>query len=122
MNSITIEIKAPELAAALNTLASALQSRTAAFPSVDDTAPALDKKASEKPENSSSDASAAKPEKSEIQYTIEDVRTAFSDFARAKGKDKARELLAKYGASKVTALDSKDYPAIMDSMEGEYFA
>lgn len=59
-----------------------------------------------------------KAEKKEPQYKIEDIRTAFATFAKAKGKDKAKEILAKFNAHKVTELKEDDYNAVMKVLEG----
>ncbi len=54
---------------------------------------------------------------SDTAYTIEDIRAAFSVYAKAKGKDKAKELLAKFGASKVTTLKTDDYMSVMNEIK-----
>lgn len=59
-----------------------------------------------------------KAEKDEPQYKIEDIRTAFATFAKAKGKDKAKEILAQFNAHKVTELKENDYNAVMKVLEG----
>lgn len=59
-----------------------------------------------------------KAEKDESQYKIEDIRTAFATFAKAKGKDKAKEILAQFNAHKVTELQEDDYNAVMKVLEG----
>ena len=59
-----------------------------------------------------------KAEKDEPQYKIEDIRTAFATFAKAKGKDKAQEILAQFNAHKVTELKEDDYNAVMKVLEG----
>lgn len=59
-----------------------------------------------------------KAEKDEPQYKIEDIRTAFATFAKAKGKDKAKEILAQFNAHKVTELKEDDYNAVMNVLEG----
>ena len=59
-----------------------------------------------------------KAEKEEPQYKIEDIRTAFATFAKAKGKDKAKEILAQFNAHKVTELKEDDYNAVMKVLEG----
>ena len=46
------------------------------------------------------------------------VRTAFATFAKAKGKDKAKEILAQFNAHKVTELKEDDYNAVMKVLEG----
>ena len=58
-----------------------------------------------------------KVEKDEPQYKIEDIRTAFATFAKAKGKDKAKEILAKFNAHKVTELKEDDYNTVMEILE-----
>ncbi len=57
------------------------------------------------------------PEAEKPTYTIEDVRAAFSAYAKAKGKDKAKELLAKLGADKVTTLDPSKYGDAMQEIK-----
>lgn len=59
-----------------------------------------------------------KAEKDEPQYKIEDIRTAFATFAKAKGKDKAKEILSQFNAHKVTELEEDDYNAVMKVLEG----
>lgn len=59
-----------------------------------------------------------KAEKDEPQYKIEDIRTAFATFAKAKGKDKAKEILSQFNAHKVTELKEDDYNAVMELLEG----
>lgn len=59
-----------------------------------------------------------KAEKDEPQYKIEDIRTAFATFAKAKGNDKAKEILAQFNAHKVTELQEDDYNAVMKVLEG----
>jgi hypothetical protein len=59
-----------------------------------------------------------KAEKDEPQYKIEDIRTAFATFAKAKGKDKAKEILSRFNAHKVTELEEDDYNAVMKVLEG----
>lgn len=58
------------------------------------------------------------PAKEEKTYTVEEVRKAFSDMAKEKGKDKAKELLQQFGASKVTELRKDYYSAIMELIKG----
>ncbi len=49
----------------------------------------------------------------EPAYTIEQVRAAFTKFAKQNGKDAAKALLEKHGAGKVTELKPEDYAAVM---------
>ena len=50
---------------------------------------------------------------SPVSYTIEQVRAAFTKYAKTNGKEAAKELLIKYGAGKVTELKESDYAAVM---------
>lgn len=54
------------------------------------------------------------PETPAAVYTVEDIRKAFAAYGKAKGKDAAKAVLTKFGAAKVTELDSKDYAAVME--------
>ena len=49
----------------------------------------------------------------EPDYTIEQVRAAFTKYARTNGKEAAKKLLEKFGAGKVTELKEGDYAAVM---------
>lgn len=46
-------------------------------------------------------------------YTIEQVRAAFTKYAKRDGKEAAKKLLEKFGAAKVTELKPEDYAAVM---------
>lgn len=46
-------------------------------------------------------------------YTIEQVRAAFTKYAKTNGKEAAKKLLEKFGAGKVTELKKTDYAAVM---------
>lgn len=52
-------------------------------------------------------------DKSEPKYAVEDIRSAFVKYAQTQGKDAAKELLGKYGASKVTEIPPEKYADIM---------
>lgn len=49
----------------------------------------------------------------EPAYTIEQVRAAFTKYAKANGREAAKKLLEKFGAGKVTELKESDYAAVM---------
>lgn len=49
----------------------------------------------------------------EPAYTIEQVRAAFTKFAKQNGREAAKKLLEKFGAGKVTELKENDYAAVM---------
>ena len=50
-------------------------------------------------------------------YTIEQVRAAFTKYAKQNGKEAAKKLLEKFGAGKVTELKKTDYAAIMKEVD-----
>lgn len=107
---ITVKIQADELAGAINNLAEALlvdNNNLALSVGPIEAVKAEPKKVAEEP----------KAEKEEPQYKIEDIRTAFATFAKAKGKDKAKEILAKFNAHKVTELEENDYNTVMEILE-----
>lgn len=136
---ITVKIQADELAGAINNLAEALlvDSNNLAE-SINDLAlsvgpieavKAEPKKVAEEPQKvedkpkpvetpKAEPKEEPKVEKDEPQYKIEDIRTAFATFAKAKGKDKAKEILAQFNAHKVTELKEDDYNAVMKVLEG----
>lgn len=49
----------------------------------------------------------------EPAYTIEQVRAAFTKYAKTNGREAAKKLLEKFGAGKVTELKENDYAAVM---------
>ena len=51
--------------------------------------------------------------------TIDEVREALAAYNGAQGMDKARELLKKFGASRVTELKEADYVAFIDAVAEE---
>lgn len=53
----------------------------------------------------------------EPAYTIEQVRAAFTKYAKQNGKEAAKKLLEKFGAGKVTELKKTDYAAIMKEVD-----
>lgn len=52
----------------------------------------------------------------EPAYTIEQVRAAFTKFAKQNGKEAAKKLLEKFGAGKVTEIKAGDYAAVMKAV------
>lgn len=61
------------------------------------------------------------PEKITLQsskshITIEEVRAAFVKFAKANGKDAAKEILTRFNSAKVTELKEEDYAAVMAAL------
>lgn len=130
---ITVKIQADELAGAINNLAEALLvdnnnlaesiNNLALSVGPIEAVKAEPKKVAEEPQKVEDKPKAEpkeepKAEKDEPQYKIEDIRTAFATFAKAKGKDKAKGILAKFNAHKVTELKEDDYNAVMKVLEG----
>ncbi|WP_027868844.1 hypothetical protein [Eubacterium sp. AB3007] len=52
------------------------------------------------------------------KYTLEQVRGVLADKSRAGHTAEIREMLKRYGADKLSAVDPKHYPAIMKEAEG----
>ena len=52
----------------------------------------------------------------EPAYTIEQVRAAFTKYAKQNGKEAAKKLLEKFGAGKVTEIKAGDYAAVMKAV------
>lgn len=52
----------------------------------------------------------------EPEYAIEQVRAAFTKYAKQNGKEAAKKLLEKFGAGKVTEIKAGDYAAVMKAV------
>ena len=52
------------------------------------------------------------------KISLEDVRGVLADKSRAGHTDEIREILKKYGADKLSAVDPANYPAILKEAEG----
>lgn len=125
MNEITIKIEAPELARAITDLASALSILCVTVddsskPTVTEVHTVSDAVGSQEEATPAVAAEEKAPERpSEPGHTIEEVRAAFIRYSKDKGKDKAKELLKKYNAAKVTELATEVYPDVLrEIMEG----
>ena len=63
-------------------------------------------------------APAALPEKEPVKtYTFADVRKAFSAKSHAGYTAQVKELISKYGASRLSDVKEADYPALMADLE-----
>ena len=49
----------------------------------------------------------------EVEYTIEEVRKAFGEYAKSQGRDKAKGLLQEMGYGKVTEIPPERYAEAM---------
>lgn len=125
---ITVKIQADELTGAINNLAESINNLALSVGPIEavKTEPKKVARGSQKVEDKPKPVETPKAEpkeepkaeKDEPQYKIEDIRTAFATFAKAKGKDKAKEILAQFNAHKVTELKEDDYNAVMKVLEG----
>lgn len=50
-------------------------------------------------------------------YTLEEVRKAFGDLSKAKGKDTAKDILSEMGYTKVTEIPTDKYPEAMEKIK-----
>lgn len=53
----------------------------------------------------------------DVSITLTDIQKAFRNVATPENKQRLKELLAAYGASKVSDLNTKDYPDIIQKLE-----
>lgn len=53
----------------------------------------------------------------EPKLTLEDVRGVLADIARCGNREGVKTLLEKYGASKLSAIDPKDYASLLKDAE-----
>ena len=56
-------------------------------------------------------------EPAEPKLTLEDVRGVLADIARCGNREGVKTLLEKYGASKLSAIDPKDYASLLKDAE-----
>lgn len=59
----------------------------------------------------------AEPEKEPIKYSFTDVRKAFADKSHAGFTAQVKELISKYGASRLSDIKEEDYAALMADLE-----
>lgn len=121
---ITINIQAPELAHALETLAIAIGCSVDKIGVGD----AIKEAVQQHPVNDKSwvaEAEKAPTVKTledpaaeeESKYTLEEVRKALGDLSKAKGKEIAKGILTQFNVSKVTDLDTSQYNAAMQAIK-----
>lgn len=75
----------------------------------------IEEKAHIEPSENSAEKTTDLPENS--VYTIEQVRKAFGDLSKAKGKDTAKDILSEMGYTKVTEIPADKYPEAMDKIK-----
>lgn len=130
MMNITINIQAPELAHAIETLAiaigcsvdkigvgQAIQEAVNQKPVVDKTVDKPVDKVETPWINEAEKAPITQETTEETQFTLEEVRKALGDLAKAKGKDIAKGILTQFNVSKVTDLDKSQYNVAMQAIK-----
>lgn len=76
------------------------------------------KEAEETVEESKKEFEEILPQNDKPTHSIEDVRKALAELAKTKGKDSAKGILNKFGANKVTELDSSKFDEVMNDISG----
>ncbi len=64
-------------------------------------------------EEQTSDDTPTEDNTAEVEYTIEEVRKAFGEYAKSQGRDKAKGLLQEMGYGKVTEIPPERYAEAM---------
>ncbi len=77
----------------------------------------------EAPADPLADLGLEEPQEEEVKYTLDDVKAAFSHFIGscgdvAQGKQKAVEILGKFGYTKIPEIKENDYAAIINEIKG----
>lgn len=103
MNSIIIKLEAAELVSAIKTLAESLAHN-----------PMQVEKA--QPEIKAAEVNVEDPAADEIKFDVTDVRKAISEYGNKYGIDKAKAILTKFGAERVSALPQEQYEAFINAV------
>jgi hypothetical protein len=113
MNNIQITISAPELVQAMQALTMALQSGTVKPAQVESVIEKLETEA-QKPVDKPSKPN-QKPKADEAPTaTLEDVRKMLSTLSQSGKQSEVRQLIALYGATKLTEIDPANYQDLID--------
>ena len=107
MNSIIIKLEAAELVSAIKTLAESLAHNPM---QVEKAQPEI--KAAEAAEVNVEEPAAS----DEIKFDVTDVRKAISEYGNKYGIDKAKAMLTKFGAERVSALPQEQYEAFINAV------
>ena len=125
--TFTINLDAtPELLGALNNLAAALKSGAA--PRVVEATPdhtpepqklkeMQDKVIADIRQELAEERTVEAPKVAEVTYTIEQVREAFGNLSKAKGREVAKGILAELGVKSVSSLQPKQFAKAMQMIE-----
>lgn len=103
MNSIIIKLEAAELVSAIKTLAESLAHN-----------PMQVEKA--QPEIKAAEVNVEESAADEIKFDVTDVRKAISEYGNKYGIDKAKAILTKFGAERVSALPQEQYEAFINAV------
>ncbi|MEG2647901.1 MAG: DNA ligase [Anaerovoracaceae bacterium] len=100
----------------MNDMAMTIEELRNAATAIADAADWLAKQFSVEVEKQPTEEAAAKPEP-QPQLTLEQVRAVLADKSRAGHTSAVRELLLKYGASKLSQIDPVNYEALLGEAE-----
>ncbi|PLR84633.1 hypothetical protein CVD25_00940 [Bacillus canaveralius] len=121
--NFTIEIKAPELAAAITALAEALSGSK--LTPVQNGSPAqknkgVNKEVEKEPETSNPDpveAEATEEEEGESTISLETVREKLAALSQSGKQKQVKELISSFGVKKLTDVPAKHYAALLEKAE-----
>ena len=102
----------------MNDMAQAIEELRNAAAAINDIANWLTETFSGDPEAEAAPAPAPAAKESEPVLAFEDVRAILADKSREGFTAQIRELLQKYGASKLSDVDAKNYKALIADVEG----
>ena len=124
--TFTINLDATELVGALNNLAAALKSGVTplAVEAAPDHTPEpqklqemQDKVIADIRQELAEERTAEAPKAAEVTYTIEQVREAFGNLSKAKGREVAKGILAELGVKSVSSLQPEQFATAMQMIE-----
>lgn len=102
----------------MNDMAQAIEELRNAAAAINDIANWLTEAFSSDPETEAAPAPAPAAKEPEPVLAFEDVRAILADKSREGFTAQIRELLQKYGASKLSEVDAKNYKALIADVEG----
>lgn len=124
--TFTVNLDATELVGALNNLAAALRGGVAplAVEAVPDHKPEpqklkemQDKVIADIREELAEERTVEAPKAAEVTYTIEQVREAFGNLSKTKGREVAKGILAELGVKSVSSLQLEQFGKAMQMIE-----
>jgi hypothetical protein len=115
MNNIQITINAPELVQAMQALTLALQTGAVKPAQVESVIEKLEAEAEKPVDKPSKPNAKPKPKAEEAPTaTLEDVRKMLSTLSQSGKQSEVRQLIALYGATKLTEIDPANYQDLID--------